>query len=257
MKQIILILILFNCTISFCFSFKPATIKSYFGIWVNDSLYYEMLLSNSPYRSRHFIYDQKSLEINDTSTLKYYNEALSYITEKFSEKSIYLRCIENKEYSIELKILNDSTISYLDPSSNKNIILKKFHYFTCDYPKCEFEYPFIYYTKLKFFNGKFKLMIERNENLMFIAFPSACNVNGFFDFVKYRLLIGGSENLPEMDIIEFIKIDGSSKFYNYLIEYDSVKIYQFASNKCKTISDTLNFDLQRGNKVCTLVKTKN
>ena len=25
--------------------------------------------------------------------------------------------------------------------------------------------------------------------------------------------------MPEMDIIEFIKIDGSSKFYNYLIEY--------------------------------------
>jgi len=257
MKHTILIIFLVSWTSPNSFSMKPISIKDYFGIWVNDSLYYEMRLSNSPYRSRHFIYNQTSLVINDTSTLHYYDEALSYVTERSSAKGIFLKCIENKEYSIELKILNDSTMTFEEPSTKKNIILKKINYFPCDYFKFGFEDPFLFYTKMKLSIGKMKLVQGRNEKSKFVTFLSTSDVNGFFDFTKYKILIGGSEDLPEMDIIQFFKRDGSSKYYNYTIENDSVNIYQFASNENRAISDTLNFDLKRGNRICILIRMKN
>ena len=220
---------------------KPLKLKDLYGTWIDDSLYSEMLVSKSPYKSVKYIYNIKWLELKDSSWLHWYDEALPYKSDSLSENIIKLKCV-NSEYDLNINVLNDSTLSYTDFIEHKKVILKKFNYYTQGFKNCDNEIPYYYYIKSKYFKGRKKLCrVEDKSKISIVNFISTCEVDGFLNYSNYRLFAGGIENTPNLDILVLETIKGKSYSFNYEISGDSIYIYHFKNKISGKNQDLLEY----------------
>ncbi len=241
---------------------KPINIKNYYGDWVNDSLINHMYSSKSPYLSRRYVYNSLRLELNDSTILQYFDEAIVAYRVNVSSNNTIILATDRPGDSSELKIINDTTMILVnEPFSRKNITLRKFKYYTSDFKECFNENIFLHFIKNKYFRGKKDVISVQNQDQHFVIdFSSGCNVKGFFNFSNYGIFIGGMENTPGMDIIRFETADGIIQYFNYVIYSDSIKLYQFAdklNSSNNMISDSLSFGLVRGKLIYILANDRN
>ncbi len=259
MKTVLLAIALLICFTHCSCSVKKLKGSDYYGIWVTDSLYNEIISSKSPYLSRHHIYNSIKLELNETSIIQGYDEALdNYKIWNESISSFDLKR-EDSLYGCALTIINDSTMELKkDPFSEKKVILRKLPNQTNEFQENINENIFLHCIKFKYFKGEkiliFHEELDRHAN---IDFPSGFKVNGFFPFSEYRLILGGEEDTPPMDIIEFEQMNGTKNYFKFLISDDSIKIYQLI-DKINPINDkicdSLRSDLVSGILVYTIFK---
>ena len=239
---------------------KPLKLKDLYGTWINDSLYFEMLVSKSPHQSGKFIYDAEWLELSDSSVLHWYSDAAPFTSASLSKNILTLKCNYCSFTNLNINVLNDSTMFYTDPDRGEKVILKKFNKYTSDFKKSNNENPFYYFIKKKYFQGEKKLFqVENQSQTTTLNFSSSCEVQNFLDYSKYSLFAGGSEDTPDMDILILDSTKGKSFYFNYKLSSDSIYVYQLKfknSKDFKSPCDTLDSELTKGKLLYILTEKK-
>jgi hypothetical protein len=242
-----------------CADQRLIQIKKYYGVWLDDSEYKEMLNSRSPFASREFLYHQALLTLGDTCWIHGYSDAMEYTPTMTTDSTIRLDCMGNPEYSFSLRILNDSTMICTTPNrfDTTKSIYRRFA-FSDDFPPCDVQAdPFLYCISAKYFRGSKKVTPINNPGASFVIdFVTACKVQNFPKYTDYGIWAGGTEGSPKGDIIAFDSAGVVHGYFNFEISSDSIYLYNYAPpNSVSTteLCDSLDIDLVRGKLMYVLV----
>ena len=254
--KIIALTIFISVSFTSCSNNKPLDVKQFYGIWVNYSLYTEMKASHSLFGSQHFIYDRVTLTLNDTSWLNGYSDGLDFTIGGITKNTIGFRNIGESNDLFTLVVLNDSTLEGQTPYGEEIMVFRKFNY-AKDFPKCDYDEPFEYYLKRRYFRETKRIIISDNPNKSNeVSFPTSCKVKGFLNYTGYDIILGGTEGSPNGDIVSFNSADTKTVYFNFIISSDSIYLYNITtlndinSNK---ICDSLDIDLVQGKLMYILV----
>ncbi len=84
----------------------------YYGTWLDSAQYNEMHRTKSPFSSRKFVSNQLILHSLPEGTRYFgWSDGLDYVDSAFVGDTLILKCPDNLEYSLKLKIVDDSTLS--------------------------------------------------------------------------------------------------------------------------------------------------
>ncbi len=240
LTRMILVLVVLFAMATCSHSLAEQSVRhSYNGVWVDSAQYNEGYRTRSPFSSREFLWHQVVLQYNtDTSWLFGFSDGLEYLDSSMSGDTIILKCAENGGCLLRLLVLDDSTMSCGDCVMDSNLILRKLPSVPHDRQD-----PLVWLFSERFFIGEKTIsvpgkIIPRSK----AVFRSDETVSGLAEWIGYGIGIGGSEGLPDCDILSVLTIDSKRLCYSYVVDADSILVYQIKRKGANDSEQTMPCD---------------
>ena len=232
----------------------------YSGMWVDSTLYNEMLRTRSLYRSRDIILDQVVLEFQaDTTSLHAFSDGIWYTDSILIGDTLILTGPYTAS-PLALYALDDSTISCVDCAYDSNLIFRKLSNKTPNRTDSFLEIE-IGYFEARIFVGNWKLENALTGKKYSIELTSERRVTGYPEWQEFAIGLADIEGLPEFDNMFFADSLGRKSHFVFEVRGDSIAIYDLQRTDGKQLTEQdfwhrVDFNYRRGSLRFNLTREK-
>ncbi len=194
----------------------------YYGTWIDSALYNEMIRTKSPYASRDYCLNQAVLHSRPEGTRYFgWSDGSDYVDSAFTDSVIILKKPGDERHSLELKIVDDSTLVCDHFFGDTTIIFRRM----APTPPQD-NRPFEWFFEQKYFKGMKKILTVATNSTATVTFADSGKIISSPDLKGYGTIIGGLEGLPLFDILWLTTRDDSLLCLSYELAGDTILVYE-------------------------------